>query len=212
MSRKVFSCGILIFLAFWTSLYAADKPGIIEHLVVADTGRIPTYLSIVDPDVLQPFVTSPFLTFQVPASPKSDTLFFAFWGGMRFKWSGGVNQIADCTMWLECVSSVIPSDVAVSIGFLVCREYLVGGAGGYSPTPISRSQSGEFLMRRGQLDMWYVRSKTTGAELPQDQAIPIISALIENGFAAEVHAEGKVQGVSLAYVFPAHFHVTRIAK
>jgi len=33
-----------------------------------------------------------------------------------------------------------------------------------------------------------------------------------DGFEAEVHAEGKVQSVSRAYVFPVRFHVTRLAK
>jgi hypothetical protein len=69
---------------------------------------------------------------------------------------------------------------------------------------------GKIQLMRGDLGTWWIRDKSAGQGLPDDQARDYINMIIDSGFRVEVYAIGIVQNKSHVQPFGLTAEVTQI--
>jgi hypothetical protein len=181
----------------------------LEQIAWADTGRATISVAITDPTAPLDFQLSPFLSFHVPASKASQALFFDCWGQVLYRWSTYQEHRVSATPVLRLRSNEIPANIDIYSAFGVMTVGESNNAADQSLAPSRQARYMRFILRRDQVDWWYVVDKTTGAQVPDAVAVPILDALMDDGFDVEVSAIGTVRGVSSLQFFPVTIGVQR---
>jgi len=183
----------------------------VEHLVWVDTLREDALdLKIAEYPNWAEFKSLPFLTFNVPASPKSTAIFFETRGHALVEWSNYLIDTTEAVCWinLRIISNLIPENIEVGTGAMVVRQVEKNSL--LFEDTIRSWDSRKYILRKGYTDWWVVRNIITGEVLPDRDAKAILKKLIDNGFTVEVWANGMVQGVKSVWIM-ANVHVTRIS-
>jgi hypothetical protein len=203
---------VSLFFAVSFGLFGQGGGGkVIEHIVWADTLRENALgLTIAEYPNKAEFESLPFLTFNVPESPKSTAIFFETRGHALVEWSNLLIDTTEAVCWinLRIISNLIPENIEVGTGAMVVRQVEKNSLP-FEDT-IRSWDSRRYVLRKGDVDLWVVRNIASGEVLPEIDAKAILKKLIENGFKVEVWANGTVQGVKSVWIM-ANVHVTRIS-
>jgi len=191
-----------------------EKGKVIEHLVWAHSSLedVPGFKPS-DPTQLEKFNIEPFLTFQVPASPKSEVLFIEFWAQVLYKWSDFETRRATLSCYLRIISDVIPNNIEVLVPKSVIDVGEKNFAGNYDlQYRRSRRNAKHRISRNG--DIWgsWVLYKDSGEHVPTEIAQDIFNRLIDNGFNVEVYSDGRIQGCSVIWLIGVLIEVTRLSE
>ncbi len=213
MNKKLLISVLLFFFVCSLVMLADEKAQTIEHLVWADTlWEQCFYKEPSNHEELESFVSDPFLTFHVPASPKSDALFFEFWAQALYKWSGFETRRAKLELNFRIISGDIPDNIEVKIGSTVINVGETNVCGNYDIQGRRSRRYTKLPMRRNSVDWWIVYYKNSGVYVPENITHEILNNLMDNGFDVEVYTVGEIQGVSRINLIPVEFHVTRLSK
>jgi len=155
--------------------------------------------------------TEPFMMISVPPSPKSDALFFRPQLKGSFKKAFSEYRKASCYLNMIFISDLIPSNIEVFmwIDLYKLDEHNLGGS--YDLSRISVHREPKVMLKRNKVGWWNVVYKT-GGRVPEQEAIPIINNLIENGFEVEINYDGFIQGIEQVLLGPFWIEVTRVSK
>lgn len=211
MNKKLWVLVSLFFAVSSGSLAQDGGAKTIEHLVWADTLRENAFdLTIAEYPERTEFESLPFLTFNVPASPKSAAIFFETRGHALVEWSNYLIDTTEAVCWinLRIISNLIPENIEVGTGAMVVRQVEKNSLP-FEDT-IRSWDSREYVLRKGHVDWWVVRNISTGEVLSEKDAKALLTKLINNGFKVEIWANGIVQGVKSVWMM-ANVHVTRIS-
>ncbi len=211
MKKKSFLLFTSLFLAVSLAVLAVAPK--IEHLVWADTGYDAVFiyeLTPPDPTVRLDYESNPFLTFKVPGSPTSDTVFFEWNGSLGFEWSGDINRVMVGEVIGQINSSLIPAGVVIRGGFTIGHISSSNAADSGQIEYIRWARYFKTIMRKDQLDWWGAYYEATGDPYPDAQAL--LAKLLKKGFEVQVRAEGIARGVSLIQYVQVSVHVTRLAS
>ncbi|MFX0203158.1 MAG: hypothetical protein ACFFCW_44200, partial [Candidatus Hodarchaeota archaeon] len=158
-----------------------------------------------------PITTEPFMVISVPPSPKGDALFFRPQLVGYFKKAISEYRQASCHLDMNIVSDLIPSniEVLILIGLYQLNEHNLGGSYDLSRIPVHREP--KVMLKRNKVGWWNVVYKT-GGRVPEQEAIPIINDLIENGFEVEIYYDGYIQGIEQVVLGPFWIEVTRVSE
>ena len=222
MNKKILVSVFLFFFVFSSVMWAqvqitekGDKASAIEHIVWASTGRdIPFDLGDLDVTVETTYESDPFLTFTVPANPKRDILFFELWAQFAVNWSAHDRREAVGYIIFRLISDAIPANVDVYMVWGVFGENTTNFAGDYpssSPNGLKRyKNSTKICLRKNHYDWWFVEED--GEYLEEEDAVPYLNTLIDEGFEVEVWARVDVKGVNRIFPITINVEVTRLSK
>ncbi len=217
MNKKLLVSVLLFFFVFSLGVIAQEKEKAptIEYLFWYHSGRGEYYNHTVldDPGILR-FRSEPLLTFNVPPSPKSDTIFFEI-GSLSdvVWWSGYSPQRFWSSLYFEIFSEDIP-DFYATIG---CN--LEGDAAVTHPERSVRPGKNNYklILRRDSVlrefpDWWIVRYVSTGERVSNEIANSVLNDFIDNGYDVEVSVGGETEGVKEFELLSFYIEVTRLSK
>lgn len=214
--KKLFIISIIISVLLISSLTTAEEVKIVEFLglyIVPDITPLTDYIyKFVPNDVTQreTFISDTFLSFQVPASPKSDGIKLDYYVLANYKWSTHFNRRAIHKIRFNVVSNVIPINVEIYYHSMIYGWIGTNNAGDYS---YSRAMKRHFShIRRNNLCNWQVKYKSSGDYVPEDQAFEILNNLIDRGFSIEIQTEGEMQGMERYTLWHIKVELLRITK
>jgi hypothetical protein len=194
---------------------AKGKVMIAEHLNWVQTGYGEYILNTtLSSPVYDTFNSGPFLTFNVPPSPKAEALFFEVWGqSVHYWWVGYSPQQFSGRVEIQLVSSRIPAGITVYCYYGITGIY---GITHDSQTPDRSKRSGKFILRRDSMlreyiDWWDIYN-ADGSRVPRDQAQIIVNDLIDNGFDVEISVTGFAEGVKKFFFYGFCVETTRLVK
>lgn len=215
MNKKLVVSVLLCLFVFSLGALAEEKAkaSIIEHLVWADTGNVFITVEIEDYTIRKSFETEPFLRFHVPASPKSEALFFDVFTQILFRWSDFEERRLTAVNRLRIISDAIPENITVFTGKVIYETSETNFTHNFSRHKERAMARCKFNMRRNAVDWWWVENLETGERVPDSEALLFWEKLIDNGFDVEVFAWGTTLGVKEYICFiPVTIEVTRLSK
>lgn len=214
MNKKLFISVFLCFFVFSSGMVSGEKDTkgkIIEHLVWVESNRNEAAYRFypTDDTQLEDFRSGPVLIYHVPASPKSEALFFDILAQTNIRWSGHWERTANVRCESRLISDIIPDNITV------CSTPTVFWMGESNNSQSIgwnwERRTAKIRMRRNSVDWWQVYDES-GEEIPAEDAIPIINGLIDNGFDVEVELSGSVKGIELIFILPVWIEVNRLVK
>lgn len=212
--------GFILSSADLVSQTSNGKANVIEHLVFAqssvrhDLSNYPAYqYSPTDPYSNEQFLSPTLLTFHVPPSPKSDTLFFELFTRGTVTYANTESRIAGLQVMIRFVSDSIPDNFTIYSGHQVIKRYgdVAVASGTMGVESGLHTRTTRLIMRNNTTDWWIITSDT-GEDVPKEIALPLLDKLIKEGFDVEVYATGQVLGVSLIRCDLVLIDVTRLSK
>ena len=192
-----------------------EKILVYEHLNWTQTGYgeviLDTRLETPNP---YSFESGPFMTFNVPPSPKATALFFELWGQSIHYWVTGYSpQTFYALVTMKLVSNLIPNGINVYM-----LHGLTGIRGIYHDNFQSdrNKRNWKVILRRDSMlrqytDWWDIRYDN-GSRVPKEQAQVILNDLIDNGFDVEISLSGDMEGVRRFFFYSFQAEVTRLVK
>ena len=196
---------------------AQEKNMVIEHLGWFQTGFgeniIPTSFSAPTSSPI-PFASAAFLTFSVPPSPKSDAIFFEFWGQSLHRWFfESTPQIFSVNVILKIISPLIPADIVVTATYGLANTRNIQHI---NSSEDRNKRSWKFILRRdGMLrpypDWWFVKY-ADGTDVEKTHAQALLNNLLDSGFDAEVSAAGESQNMRSFQLYAVAVEVTRLIR
>jgi len=216
MNKKLLVSVLLCFFVFSLMIASEKKALIVEHLFWFDIGR--DYSFKVTPEDYTAetfFKLDPFFIFHVPASPKCKAIFFELWAQVGIKWSNFSTRFAHPTVYLRCISDVIPDNIDVAWGYSVVGLSDTNNANNYTIKWSCRYERNlKFTMRKDGNYMvgWLITYKDTGRLVEKDVYVPIVKELMNNGFDVEVWGQGWLHGAESMLYIPVIMEVTRLSK
>ena len=210
MNKKLL---VLLFLCFFvlSIMIMAEEKGkakIIEFIGWADTCWQLYFKEFTNPSDRTYYYLEPFLSLNVPASPKSEAIFFDLWTQLLIWWSDCKTRDVELYIIVDIISDVIPDNVEV-FNWYALDIYETNYAKN-TGTQLKRKYM-KLIMRRDHLDFWRIKYKDTGEYVPDEVAISILGKLIESGFDIEIWADGFAQGANKIRIAPVTMEVTRIS-
>ena len=198
---------------FAPNVSAGDEAKSIEHLLWESTVRDWNGWEIDEADryVLNFYELDPFMTFEVPASPKSDALFFEVDCKVYRQFNDSSTRHAHLRLMWRLTSEVIPENIEVWGGWGAFVFKDTNHSEDFSPL-MSHNNSVKMVMRKDTLDWWVFQYKDTGDFVPDEVAVPILNEIIKKGFSFEVWASLEAQGLIQFWLRPVTWHVTRLSK
>ncbi len=213
---SVFLCLFVFSLGMIALEKEEEKAPIIEHLFAYFSGRSEflnhTYLESPTPLLYE---SETLFAFHVPASPKSDAIFFELgYSSYVWWWSGYSPQMFQAALYVRIVSEIIPDDIYIYNGggkvfdVAITHPYNTSKPGQHSYKIILRKDG---LLREFP-DWWEVRYVDTNWLVPYEKANSILNDLIDNGFDVEAFTKGEVEGVKEFMLLTFYVDVTRAMK
>lgn len=212
MNKKLLVSLFLCFFIFSIMIMAEEKgkAKIIEFIGWADTcWHFMYFKTFENPPIKTYFELEPFLSLNVPASPKSEAIFFDLWTQLVMWWSGYETRDVTLRILFKIVSDIIPDNIEVlnMYGLAVNETNNTNNTGRQSIRKYAK-----FVMRRDYLDWWKIKYKDTGGYVPDELALSILGKLIDGGFDIEIWAEGDAQGANKIRLAPVTMEVTRLSR
>jgi len=186
------------------------KTKIIEFIGWADTCWDFMYFKeFEDPSIKTYFELEPFLSLNVPASPKSEAIFIDLWTQLVMWWSGYETRDVELVVLFKIISDVTPDNIEVlnMYGLAIAETNNTNNTGRQSIRKYFK-----FIMRRDHLDWWRIKYKDTGGYVPDKVALSILDKVIDGGFDIEIWVEGHAQGANRIRLAPVTMQVTRLSK
>ncbi len=220
MNKKLL-VSVLFFLFIFSSVTLVKGAQKIEHLVWAWGGRSGCAYEFYPNDYTEEedFKSDPFMTFHVPASKNYYALFFQTWATAQVSWKqNSPGPVQDrkvrAFVYLRIISPLISNDIEVLGGGSVIATAEARADGIYDSKGLRETCYRKFILRRDNVDFWYVWDTVSEQYIYDDGIIiPILNSLIDNGFDVEVYTEGSIQGASRFVLFPwVTIEVTRLWK
>jgi len=215
MNKKLL-ISVFLCLFFFTFLKATAQQNV-ELVAYFENGRSewPWWEQSFDPYVWTPFDTGPLLIIHVPPSKKSEALVFESYMQGQFTEIANSNEtFFNCNFEYNIISDEIPDHI----------EVLIRIGLGFHKSPVEgtrnilddgrKRRACKVLMEHDKTGWWEVRDKNTNQRLPDDQAIPIINDLIDNGFEVEVSfiSIGEIKGITYIWFGASSIFISRINK
>ena len=118
MNRRL-SVSVSLFLFFFSpGIVAKDNPKIVKQLVYAQP--VPKSWSLAHyPSnyMVDEFISEDkIMTFHVPASPSSETIFFETWSATNINWTTWNTRIVHFGVWFRVISPYIPDGIELELG------------------------------------------------------------------------------------------------
>jgi len=183
MNKKLLVSVLLcLFILSSVTLAKEEKAKTIEFLAWADTLLDFPYYEYMEPSVSTHFETEPFLRLNVPASPKSEAIFFDLFAKLVVWWSGYETRDVIVFVNVRIISDIIPDNIEVFSNFAlgIWETNNSGDTGVYAD-----NRNVKLIMRRDHLDWWSVKYKS-GGWVPDEEAISILKKLMDSGFDVEI--------------------------
>lgn len=216
MNKKLLVSLFLCFFVFFSVVLAEEEKIKTIEFLVRDT-VFPHVFEYIPNDVtaIESFNSGTLLELQVPPSPKSDAIFFYFNAQYYYEKSSHLNRMASSIIWYNIISDIIPDEYEVKQGMSLLSFSETNNSGDVSSGRSWRNH--RYALKRNSACAQYcgelmVVYKGTMELIPEDIAIPIINALIDNGFSVEIFIEGKIQGLEYLNLLEAHMEISRLSK
>jgi len=214
MKKRILFLIFILFFAFPLMTSPKEKKSIIvEHLIWKETGYFNFItVEIADPNIKERKEAPEFLRFHVPPSPKSDTLFFEFWAQAFYKLGAYPLRNAECGIWFQIESEIIPTNIMVRNGFHLLHIVETNNALNEDLEWRRAQRNLKLLMNANNISYWIITYKDSGEFVSEEYAKNLINQLIRNGFDVKVYAYTELQGVTEFFFYPIFVEVTRLIK
>jgi hypothetical protein len=219
MNKKLLISVLLCFFVFSLGAIAEEKKATeaptIELLFWYSMGRGEYPTILFDSPIIQRYESDSISTFHVPASPKSEAIFFEFGcQAIVYWWDGYIRQQFWSSPYMRMLSEVIPDDISVQYGTGLLKNHDL--THDYSSHRTDKHSYKIILRRDGMLrefpELVDVRYVSTGERVPDEIANSILNDLMDNGFDIEVFMKGEVEGVTKIWLIMFYIEVTRLSK
>lgn len=194
--------GVVPALVLASAGAANALPGYLEFVLRVSTGR--DVVAFVEPQdtSIQTEINFPqLLSAAVPASRPFRAIFIEVSGSVGYQLTADPERDVDSGVTVALLSDRLPPNIEVSAGVGLARDSHTNRAGDQDLRPRRTRRTIALILRRDQLDAWNVIDTTTGQALPEQQALGVLSELIDRGFRVDLGMIGHVRGASTHFAF-----------
>ena len=212
MNKKIL---VLVTLCLWVlplGMLAVEKARTIEFVAHERTETSPSFsYKAINPATSENFSSGPLLTLHVPPMPGYDTIFFELSARATYQWSGFQQRKSEADVYIQLINpNIIPEGMEVtSAGLGIPWDTIENNA--YNKGTQHYDRIYKSVMNFSSSRSIYVEYKTGGV-VPDELAIPIIKALIDNGYDVEIKVRGTIQGAEVFDLAWACLEITRLSK
>jgi len=213
MNKKIL---VLVTLCLWVlplGMLAVEKARTIEFVANERTKTRPSFsYEANNPATSENFSSSPLLTLHMPPMPGYDTIFFELSARATYQWSGFQLRKSLAGVYFQLINpNIIPEGMEVTSfgGLGIPWDTIENNALNKGTQNYDRIYKS--IMNFSSSRSIYVEYKTGGV-VPDELAIPIIKALIDNGYDVEIKVYGTIQGAEVFALAWACLEITRLSK
>jgi hypothetical protein len=206
---------VLCVMLIFGSVQSFAKNKKIEQLVWAecDNGDYPFLHYPADYAVKEDFESDTLMRFSIPASPNTDTLFFALQAQALWKWHLDYPyRVVTACVWFRFVSDEIPENIRIYSGKYLARVNQVNNGGNIDYYADREYAHVKIRLNPSHLKDWFIQYTDTGDSVPEDISGPIVENLIKKGFDVEVWVQGEIQGADYILYTPIWMEVTTVTE
>jgi hypothetical protein len=194
--------GMVLALVLGAAGAANARPGFLEFLLRVSTGR--DVVALVEPQdtSIQTEINFPqLLSAAVPASRSFRAIFIEVTGSVGYQLTADAERDINTAVTVALVSDTLPPNFAVSAVVGLARDSHTNHAGDRDLGPRRTRRTLALILRRDQVDTWNVIDTTTGQPVPEQQALGVLSELIDRGFRVDLGMIGHMKGASTHFAF-----------